>query len=578
MIDKLNQIKDAAYSLLTKATPLPMKLFPAGGMSEDSGAESLRVEVTTETQLPAPVSGDAKSSVVLQLLDRYPNVDPNIITLLVEDVLAFGHVSSCDNDKVFSTEFDGVLAEATKFPNIGRPIPTAIDTILQLAKEGWKVVVYSQRASLPGGREQIVKWCGDAGISVLAVVPKIKTRWHIDPSAITFSDNWDSIYEKLHYEVPVEEFGPKVTVNAIHRRECTVKQIAGALGVRFEDLDSDIRQAHAATTENARQILQSKFREKYGLSVDLAALAATTDTTKYWMDKFASRISKLSANRIEAGDTVMVTAECRNFGDTGVVVDVQGSEVSVALDTTPVQTVAFANPTKELKLVSGRAAVTPMADDTVLLAPNTYYPRGVSAARLAKWYSRVIPAVAPTHTGKEVTALYNFDGKRFIQAGPLPFAEDKLNAAKLLTLDVVIPPITNMAAISFNPTQGYTPEMVKLAMLDILDYLSHPDLSDIRIRFGGKDNYHMVLEFSKPQQLSEVQERLASFVTAYAQDSHSANISLTPTAATNMLHIDTGATRIPALYSVNTDTGLACIPVDLMKLDSFSASQAIIGE
>lgn len=576
MHELLNKITDSAYSLLRKAAPTS----PSVGMAQ---IKTLTVTSEEPEIADAPTSTREHAvvpAVVMQVMDRYPNVDPNLISKLVEDIWAFGHVAADDNDgKVLSVDFDGTIAEHCKFPAIGRPIPGAIEALDKLTKEGWKIVIFSHRASQLGGREQIAEWCETAGLRVGAIIPKIYARWYIDNSAIEFRDNWEAICEKLHYEVPVEVSGTAVTASAILAGDCTLKAIAAGLGFDHSQLTADIAKAYGEHTENSATIVTNMFREKYGMLISVYELAAAKDTTAYWMERFAKVANKVSANFIEEGDPVLITEQGANFGETGIVMSLTDASAEIALNSSQNVTVSVSTPAKCLKLVSGKdRARTQMTATSRVVSANKYYPSGLTSAAVSAWYAKMLPSVANYCAGHKVSAVYSYDNQSCIKTEATAFTQDTINPSKLLSLNIVLPERTTMAAIAFRPTSGFPIAATQEAVLDAVDYLSHPDLADVRVRFGGLDNYFLIMEFTKPQPRASIKAFIANGVAAFLQDTGPSNITTELTAEPNKLIIDTNVSEIPVPYSLNPESGLACLPLGIMEMARFNPEAAAIAD
>jgi hypothetical protein len=552
-IDTLNKIKAEAYTELIKSAKLITSAHALGA--------------PTESPVPA---------VVMQISDRYPAVDPNLIQLLVEDIWAYGHTTPDDSDgKVVAVDFDGTIVEDAQFPNIGAEIPGAVDNLKKLIAEGWKIIIFSCRASLPGGRQQIISWCAQADLPVRAVLPKVHARWYIDNRALAFNNDWDKTYEKLHYDIHTELPASGITPGAIMAGDVTLNDIAGHLDINAEELKCDINQAYGDHTPEEVMILQSMYREKYGLNISLSRLAAAPDTTKYWLNQFAGLVDKISCNRIAAGDTVLVVKDGPRFASKGVVLKASAEGATVAIDGTLDDTLTVTDPTKDLKLMYGAAAAS--SNNPLLVSANAHYPRGVSASLLNHWHGLALKHIAKSCQGLRTVRTYAVSPKLSLANTTTGLDVETTQLRNLVSVDIEIEPASKVAAIRLTPTAGYTDASVKLVVADLVDSLvGYPHLVDMHLRYGGDDSYYMILGFDNEYQTKSIQSNLKSLLNEYIADSGMPGLSTEPTAETHSLIIDTSVTRYPAAYSVHKTSGCVCVPLDLTRLASFSKDQTTL--
>lgn len=107
-----------------------------------------------------------------------------------------------------AVDFDGTIVEH-KYPEIGKEKPFAIDTLLKLQSEGYKIILWSVRE----GKllEDAVNFCKERGLEFYAVnsdtqtgalFKKVETRKlradiYIDDRNIGGIPDWDTIYETI---------------------------------------------------------------------------------------------------------------------------------------------------------------------------------------------------------------------------------------------------------------------------------------------------------------------------------------------------------------------------------------------
>lgn len=120
-----------------------------------------------------------------------------------------------------AVDFDGTIVEH-RYPEIGREIPFAIDTLKMLTKEGHRLILWSVRE----GRllEEAVEWCRERGLEFYAVNKdypeegredknysrKLKVEMFIDDRNVGGLPDWGVIYkmvteEKSYRDILLEE-------------------------------------------------------------------------------------------------------------------------------------------------------------------------------------------------------------------------------------------------------------------------------------------------------------------------------------------------------------------------------------
>ncbi len=92
---------------------------------------------------------------------------------------------------IFAVDFDGTLSKF-KYPNIGEPVPYAIESCLSLQDEGHKLILYTMRDG--DELQAAVDWCKERGLVFWGVnknptqhnwtkSPKIDADLYIDDKA-----------------------------------------------------------------------------------------------------------------------------------------------------------------------------------------------------------------------------------------------------------------------------------------------------------------------------------------------------------------------------------------------------------
>ena len=118
-------------------------------------------------------------------------------------------------------DFDGTIVEH-RYPEIGREIPFAVDTLKMLAQEGHRLILWSVREG--DLLEEAVAWCRERGVEFYAINKdfpeetkrhdnysrKLKVDLFIDDRNIGGLPDWGLIYQmikerKSYREVLLEE-------------------------------------------------------------------------------------------------------------------------------------------------------------------------------------------------------------------------------------------------------------------------------------------------------------------------------------------------------------------------------------
>lgn len=122
-----------------------------------------------------------------------------------------------------AVDFDGTIVEH-RYPEIGREIPFAIETLKMLTKEGHRLILWSVRE----GKllDEAVEWCRERGLEFYAVNKdypeethedknwsrKLKVEMFIDDRNIGGLPDWGTIYrmmseKKSYRDILSEELG-----------------------------------------------------------------------------------------------------------------------------------------------------------------------------------------------------------------------------------------------------------------------------------------------------------------------------------------------------------------------------------
>lgn len=556
-------------------TPENIGAMPAPGMGESECGLGLG-EIMEGQSL---AKDTAIPSLVLQVSDKYPNVDPNLIHSLVEEIWAYGYVLPSDNDgKVVALDFDGTLAERAEFPAIGEPISGAVDNARKLAAEGWKLVVFASRASLPGGREQIAAWLSQQGVPVGAILPRAYARWYVSDQHIEFDGDWDNLYSKLHYDIPTSTSGPRITAAAVRSGDFTLKAIARKMGFNQKDFVQDIKSLFAAMPATQRPIVEAKLRSRYGIDISVTKLAAHADPNQYVLDRIATTVAKIELNKITEGDQVMVVAAGPNLGDTGVVTEISRGAAVLALDGVGNTTLQIPDYANSLRLLSGTArhgSLAIGARSELAAHPSKFYPNGLPLTSSGAWYDAVQDHMFRKSYGFPATTTYAVSGGEFTHiASTFNPVECNLRRLKSVLLSTPDNAATAAVMIQASPDKQAA---CKVITQDLVHTFTESELlTDASLRFNGDNGYCVVLKYAAGTPDSAVARIVDDAIHSYIADAQLGYVTTDLTAAAGSVRISRVHTGIPAAYSLHPRTGLACLPLSLDMLPAFEPENAVI--
>lgn len=133
-----------------------------------------------------------------------------------------------------AVDFDGTIVEH-RYPDIGREIPFAIETLKMLSKEGHRLILWSVREG--DLLNEAVQWCRERGLEFYAVNKdypeesnadsnfsrKLKVGMFIDDRNVGGLPDWGIIYrmiteKKSYRDILLEEIGKEEQAEKPQRR------------------------------------------------------------------------------------------------------------------------------------------------------------------------------------------------------------------------------------------------------------------------------------------------------------------------------------------------------------------------
>ena len=108
---------------------------------------------------------------------------------------------------IIAIDFDGTIVEH-KYPEIGKEIPFAIETLKRLQADRHKLILWTVRE----GRllDEAIEFCRERGLEFYAINRDLKADLFIDDRNLGGLPDWGTIYEmvknKLSYETLLDHY------------------------------------------------------------------------------------------------------------------------------------------------------------------------------------------------------------------------------------------------------------------------------------------------------------------------------------------------------------------------------------
>ncbi len=123
-----------------------------------------------------------------------------------------------------AVDFDGTIVE-DKYPDIGRELPFAIETLKKLQEEGHRLILWSVREG--ESLQEAVDFCQERGLKFWAVngnfvnetadainyTRKIKADMFIDDRNLGGLPDWGIIYKMIHHQLTYEDIYSQVDID-----------------------------------------------------------------------------------------------------------------------------------------------------------------------------------------------------------------------------------------------------------------------------------------------------------------------------------------------------------------------------
>ena len=130
---------------------------------------------------------------------------------------------------VIAVDFDGTIVEH-RYPNIGKELPFAIETLKKLASEGHRLILWTVREGQY--LNDAVEFCRNRGLEFYAVnrdypeeeqernnhfTRKLKADLWIDDRNLGGLPDWGTIYEMIHHRLTYEDLMHRYEHNDTYR-------------------------------------------------------------------------------------------------------------------------------------------------------------------------------------------------------------------------------------------------------------------------------------------------------------------------------------------------------------------------
>ena len=120
---------------------------------------------------------------------------------------------------LIAVDFDGTIVEH-KYPQIGREIPFAVDTLKRLIQDGHRLILWTIRHGET--LQEAVEWCKERGLEFWSVnsdyaeqdikaeerSPKVKCDMYIDDRNVGGLPDWGTIYNMITNNLSYETLNP----------------------------------------------------------------------------------------------------------------------------------------------------------------------------------------------------------------------------------------------------------------------------------------------------------------------------------------------------------------------------------
>jgi len=468
--------------------------------------------------------------------------------------------------KTVAVDFDNTIAAMGPDKSIGEPLPGAIEFLKKIEEMGWKTVIYSSRPVFPGGKEEIEAWLLKHDLPAYKVWTKPLAHYYVDDRAVAFKGNWD--------EVSTEILGGATenTADNIAKGKYSYYEIADKFGVDKDQFAEDIGRLFETDSEQWDRVVSS-VGEKYSIFVDKDKFLKSANSDLAVREAVSCAYSGFASSRLYPGEHVCLSINER-YGNIARVVSVGESGYSLHdLNTSedieiPEQYSGLAK-----KIILGSVPADAFKPSCgIAVAANSLYPDGLAYRDIRNWYDRHSDQLNTYISGRPVRGYYQLKHKLVSPIGPFSRVMSQFDASiinePLMGFGYCTRPDSELYAIKFSPAQGSSlPSCTSDVVISILSALS---ARNAQLMFDGSDGLVLIIQTEpSADNFDEIARNCVSDIVSDMQEPSVMCAAMPPAGGLNIQpgHNDNGAVLVP--YTVNQDTGLSCVPVDVEDIEEF---------
>jgi len=232
----------------------------------------------------------------------------------------------------------------------------------------------------------------------------------------------------------------------------------------------------------------------------------------------------------------------------------------------------------------------PEHPDTVIFEQNQYYPKDIYEKDVYNYYKSVMHNILVDVKDSPLMTVIRTDGGDIVRkhapadgeinAFSVKEYDEKINTGRMIELHRIFGNETKFIVVDVDPRPGVPFEQTKKLTKDLADYIekSIGEVRKIDIIFSGSRGFHIYGWLSEPGPTKRFHDILAGVLEKFIEEhpEYKASLSLPKDKDATRLDItifhEGGSIRVP--YSLHKNTGLAAIPVDRDKLESFTPEMA----
>lgn len=478
------------------------------------------------------------------------------------------------SDKSVAIDFDNTIAQMGPGHSIGDPFPGAIEFLNKLNELGWRVTIYSSRPIFPGGKEEITAWLLQHDLPEYKIWTKPLAHHYIDDRAISFNGNWDEVSSKL-LGTATEN-----TADNILKGKFSYYEIADKFGINRETFVTDISRLYETEDLDTWHRTANSFGEKYGIFIDQDRFIRSANADMVLREAIGFAMDGFNSDRLYPGEHICLS-QAERYGNIARVMTTTNSGYLIHdLNANEDIEIPENHSKFSKKIILGSvppAALSGLPDFAI--SANQIYPDGLSYGDIRNWYEKHEDTLNNYISGRVVKGYYKLQHKLISPIGPFSriinrFDSSMINSP-LMGFAYCTRPESELYAIKFSAApQNSFPEFTEDVMIGILSGLS---TKNAQLMFDGDKGFVLILQ-TEPSEgnFDTLANECISSIISDINDPRVVCDAEPPAGGLNIQpgYQDNGAVLVP--YTVNQDTGLGCVPVDVEDLSDFDPMLAKI--